>query len=318
MCTYNGEKYLKEQLDSIINQTHQVHEIIICDDLSNDRTLAILNNYQQKFPTIIKIYKNEITLKSVKNFEKAISLTTGDIVFLADQDDIWVLNKVEDYKNYFQENPRIQVIASNGYCIDDKSKVHEKHSLWDIPQFLREIGVEIDYLKLITYSSNIATGATMAFKRTIIPEIIPFPEIDGFHHDEWIAIIASYKKSFELINGKYLYYRIHDKQQVGGVFFEKNSKQKAKLIKNYNLIDNSLKNFNYLKKKLKILIEIYDKNTKFLFFNTNHNELFKKNLKDIKKQYFETATLLEKKYPFHYFILKKIDKLRNKRKPNFN
>ena len=121
LCTYNGEKFLKEQLDSILNQTIAVDEIIICDDKSTDTTLSILRDYKKKYPTIISIYENENTLKSVKNFEKAISLCTGDIIFLSDQDDIWVDIKVEKYCDYFNENAAIQVLASNGYCINEKS-----------------------------------------------------------------------------------------------------------------------------------------------------------------------------------------------------
>jgi glycosyltransferase involved in cell wall biosynthesis len=94
ICTYNGEKFLKQQLDSILLQTVCVNEIIICDDISTDSTIEILEAYQNKYPSLIKIFRNEKTLMTVKNFEKAITLTTGDIIFLADQDDIWCLNKV--------------------------------------------------------------------------------------------------------------------------------------------------------------------------------------------------------------------------------
>lgn len=93
LCTYNGEKYIKEQLDSILNQTKKVDEIIVCDDCSSDKTVEILNHYSSTNPGLFKIYINEQNLRSVKNFEKAITLCTGDIIFLSDQDDFWVNEK---------------------------------------------------------------------------------------------------------------------------------------------------------------------------------------------------------------------------------
>ena len=103
LCTYNGEKYLHQQIDSILNQTVPVHEIVVCDDGSNDQTSKILTQYQTKFPEVFKIHFNTENLRSVKNFEKAISLCTGDIIFLSDQDDIWEENKVEVFIKYFDE-----------------------------------------------------------------------------------------------------------------------------------------------------------------------------------------------------------------------
>ena len=88
MTTYNGEKYLAEQLDSILSQTHTDWELIICDDCSTDSTWQILQEYAQK-DSRIKIYKNEQNLGFKKNFEKAIGLCTGDYIALSDQDDVW-------------------------------------------------------------------------------------------------------------------------------------------------------------------------------------------------------------------------------------
>ena len=197
LCTYNGEKFLKEQIDSILNQTQKVDEIVVCDDGSTDCTIEILKEYDRKYPNIFHIYRNKVNLRSVKNFEKAISLCSGDVIFLSDQDDIWVSHKVEKYVAYFNANPHITVLASNGYCIDENSKVHDKYSIWDVPQFLREAKAPLNYYHIITQISNIATGSTMAFKKEIVAKAIPFPVSEGFHHDEWLALISSKNKNFE-------------------------------------------------------------------------------------------------------------------------
>ena len=85
LCTYNGEKYLREQLDSILNQTSAVDEIIVCDDRSTDNTVCILEEYQSKFPNLFFIYINEANLNSTKNFQKALNLCQNEVVFLSDQ-----------------------------------------------------------------------------------------------------------------------------------------------------------------------------------------------------------------------------------------
>lgn len=93
MATYNGEKYLKEQLDSIYAQTYKNIEVIVCDDCSSDKTVEILDEYKEKYG--LKYYINEKNLGFKKNFEKAISLCSGDFIALADQDDIWIESKIE-------------------------------------------------------------------------------------------------------------------------------------------------------------------------------------------------------------------------------
>ena len=229
LCTFNGEKFIVDQIDSILNQTLKVDEIIVCDDGSSDKTIEILKDYQSKFLGLFKIFRNEINLRSVKNFEKAISLCTGDIIFLADQDDVWIDIKVEKMIDYFNKNQKIDVLATNGYCIDEKSVVQEKYAVWDVPEFLRKQNIEVDYFKIMSYAGNIATGASMAFRKSIVQDFLPFPIIKNFHHDEWIAIISSYTNSFELLNDKLFYYRTHKNQQVGGVFYNKTLSNKKKL-----------------------------------------------------------------------------------------
>ena len=97
MTTYNGEKYLKEQIDSILNQTVSDFELIVCDDVSSDSTMDILNDYAEKDDRI-HVFRNEENLGFLKNFEKAIRICldrSAEYVALADQDDIWTENHLE-------------------------------------------------------------------------------------------------------------------------------------------------------------------------------------------------------------------------------
>ena len=230
LCSYNGEKYIHQQIDSILSQTHRPSEIVVCDDGSTDRTPEILVEYQKQYPEIFRIHFNEINLRSVKNFEKAISLCSKEIIFLSDQDDIWAENKAEKIVSFLDNHSEIDAVATNGFCIDENGAVHEKYSLWDAPVFLREKGKNIDYFEIILHC-NIATGASMAFRAALKPEIIPFPVLKDYHHDEWIAVNTARKGRFELLNDKLFYYRTHQEQQVGGVLFDKTEEGKAKLMR---------------------------------------------------------------------------------------
>jgi glycosyltransferase involved in cell wall biosynthesis len=314
LCTYNGEKYLHEQLNSILNQTLKVNEIIVCDDQSTDSTIAILEEYSTKNEGLFKIFKNEINLRSVKNFEKAISLCSGDFIFLSDQDDIWTSNKVENYITFFNKNLNIDVIASNGTCIDENSEILNRYTIWDVPEFLRQEKLDFDYYSLITEVGNFVTGASMAFRKTFVSQIIPFPIVKDFHHDEWIAIIACKNNAFEMLNEKYFLYRVHSGQQVGGVCYNKTKKAKKSLIENYNL--NNINSFIGFKRRLKKLQYNLNKNIDLANKTTTYKNIFNENAVSIKLKFHQTKIAFKKKYPIRSRLLAISDSLLGKRKLN--
>ncbi|WP_428225322.1 glycosyltransferase [Flavobacterium sp.] len=316
LCTYNGEKYLNEQIDSILNQTRKVDEIIVCDDRSTDQTLSILKQYKVKYPNVFKIFENATTLRSVKNFEKAIQKCSGDVIFLSDQDDIWALNKVECYLLFFDKNPTINVVASNGYCIDENSNIHDKYAIWDVPFFLENKGVEFEFFKLISMTGNIATGASMAFKKEILVSIFPFPIIENFHHDEWIAIISSSMNQFAFINDKCFYYRIHSDQQVGGVFYKKSDYQRNMLINVFDL-KNPANNFVGYKRRIKKIISNFERNSLLEQSDPRYSILFQNSKKELIDLYHFNKNQMKNDYPVRNFLLNFSDKFLNKRKFNY-
>ena len=313
LCTYNGEKYIIEQLDSILNQTKPVDEIVICDDISTDETQNIINQYCNKFPNIIKFYINETNLRSVKNFEKAISICTGDVIFLSDQDDQWLPNKVEDIVRHFESNSQINVVATNGNCINENSEVIDDFFVWDVPQLLMDNKIILDYYYLISCFFNIATGATMAIRAKFIKECMPFPIIPNFHHDEWIARVASSKGQFSFLSKKYINYRIHSEQQVGGIIYELDDENK-----NINdllyLLDKDTNKINFFqyKTKIKRLCNAYYNNEKLAQFDKN-NSIFIATLSFIKSVIEKYKINMKKNYPILTFFLNYSDKLLNKR-----
>ena len=94
MCTYNGEKYLREQIDSILAQTYPIHEIIVCDDCSTDNTMAILQEYATRF-TFIKVHQNEKNKGCNQNFHDTLYKATGNYIAISDQDEFWFSDIIE-------------------------------------------------------------------------------------------------------------------------------------------------------------------------------------------------------------------------------
>ncbi len=217
LCTYNGEKYLEEQLQSILKQTKPVDEIVVCDDRSTDRTIEILKKYR-KIDSRFKIFRNHKNLGTIKNFEKAINLTSGDFIFLSDQDDVWYKDKVEGMMNFFSIKPQCLLLFSNGNIIDEKGNLMNS-TLWDKWKFDSNCKIKwndnknaiIDLLN----NQNKVTGATAAFRSSLKKEILPIKPPKGYWHDTWIALHAAYRNGLFFLDKVTINYRIHDNQQVG-------------------------------------------------------------------------------------------------------
>ena len=206
MCTYNGERFVKEQIDSIIAQSYTKFELIVVDDGSKDNTINIIKDYQSKDDRI-KLFQNENNLGFVKNFEKAISLCSGDYIALADQDDVWKKNKLEVFLKNINEN---MLIYSDAILIDQYSKETGK-------QLIRPDGNLIKgrcNKAFIFY--NCVSGNTLMFKKELVKDIIPIPKEITFH-DIWIAFLASTKGTITFTDEAMTYYRRYSEQVTKNV-----------------------------------------------------------------------------------------------------
>lgn len=316
LCTYNGEKYIKEQLESILNQTLPVYEIVICDDGSNDETIAIIEQFQLDFPNKISLYQNQVNLGSTKNFEKAITICTGDYIFLSDQDDVWEENKVEKIIQYFAENPSTEAVFTNGNLINTQSEKINSHSLWDSVFFIEnQLSKPVDLYQHIIFKANMVTGATLCIKKEIINLILPIPNIKKFYHDEWIAIIIASRSKLGYLTDKLISYRVHSNQQSGFKSNLKNNKsEKYQLKSDYILGHDTPKSFQEYKQ----LAKVYYRN--YLKFKTVSKEVktdFPINFNEIAEIYLDLfkkcEDSLKKSNPIFYFFKNLSDKIRGKR-----
>lgn len=204
MATYNGEKYIREQMDSILKQLSPEDEVIVSDDGSNDKTLAILESYHD--PRII-IYQNNMH-NYTRNFENAISKSTGDIIFLADQDDVWLDNKVETVLNVFKKT-NADLIVTNVSITNGKLDVID-------PSHFQSSHVTKGFIK--NWLGTRYIGSAMAFQRRILDKVLPIPGDSKYiAHDYWIACICEKYYKTELIQEPLMLYRRHGDNASTGV-----------------------------------------------------------------------------------------------------
>lgn len=299
LCTFNGEKYLRKQLDSILEQTVAVDEIVVCDDLSTDATLSTLNQYKETFPNIFKIHANEKNLRSVKNFEKAISLCENEIVFLCDQDDMWIPEKVEVILNQFKISPELQVIATNAFIINDDEDMLNVSTIYDIPSKTTK-----EMKEILFFHQNFCTGATIAMRKEFADDLMPFPPENLFHHDEWIALKASLKNQLLFLNDRLIKYRIHQNQLVGGVIFSEQDLQKR--IDKIELPAEEMNSkiiFSFLKKVKRKMLDIEK------FRTIEHQQFFDLMLKELKAKKEEISLISDRKFKLLTFFYKLTGKI---------
>ena len=194
MATFNGEKFILELLESIAGQTHKVDEIIVCDDCSTDNTIKILDAFKFKHNYLnIRIIVNKHRLGVSKNFSKAIKLSKGDLIFLADQDDIWHNNKVQTMLGAYTK-------SGASYIISDMNVIN---ATGDLQKFTWAELMENNYGITKNHVMNgCALVATKKFFRSCLP--IPY----GKAHDVWFAYCAKRLRTRVFLDKPLMNYRV--------------------------------------------------------------------------------------------------------------
>ena len=203
IASFNGEKFIKEQLESIICLIEPEDEIIISDDGSSDNTIDIIKNFQKNYNNIYLIAGPKKGI--IKNFENGILNAKNDIIFLSDQDDIWNKNKIDKVKICFSQNPDIKLVMHN-MSILKENKIIKKNIISYHNGVFRNI------------MRSCFWGCCMAFKKEFKDEILPFPSIIPAH-DQWIGLIAIKTHSAYFLNEDLIVHRIHGNNKTRRVSF---------------------------------------------------------------------------------------------------
>jgi len=232
MATYNGERFLAEQLDSILNQTYQNIELIVCDDGSKDDTLVILNKYAKEYSNM-KVFQNEYNLGYIKNFEKAFTQCKGDYIAPADQDDVWELDKLEVLMNNIGDN---SLIFSNTSIINEQGEIicASKEE-----RLRREYAFYTNHTHAFLLFKGLAQGCTTLFTRNVLEQAFPFAG-GQMSHDWWVSVVASYNGGLGCVTRPLIRYRKHDTSVTGEY-------NKARFFKSLFKV---LSSFSKIKRKL--------------------------------------------------------------------
>ncbi len=194
MATYNGEKYLREQVDSILAQLGNDDELIISDDGSTDSTIRILESYND---SRIKIFHNIKNHGVNGNFENALNQANGDYIFLSDQDDVWIPGKVETCINALQTS---KCVVHDCYVVDGNLIITSD-------SFFAERGSRSGFFH--NWIKNGYLGCAMAFRREILELVLPIPLKLPVWHDIWIGVLCDIKFGVTFIPFKGIYFRRH-------------------------------------------------------------------------------------------------------------
>lgn len=292
LATYNGEKYLKEQLDSILNQTYSNFRLLISDDCSSDNTRKILEEYKDKDNRIV-IYFQDENLGVIKNFEFLLKQVKSAYYMFSDQDDIWKNEKIEKSVKKLEET-NSNLVYSDLEVVDENLNVIYE-SYWKLKGIYRKIKKYNNFESL--YLNNFVTGCTMISKKELINKVLPLPSSSKYVlHDYWISLIISQDGKISYIEEPLMKYRQHKNNKVG-------SKKRSDELDSLDEIRQLF--INVKKEHFKIFIENENK-----FIDNNIKELNKKSLKYYEmlesKKYinFKNWSLFFKLYKYEGFSYK--------------
>lgn len=205
LCTYNGERFLQEQLDSIAMQTRLPDEVVVGDDNSTDSTVEIIERWSKNVSIPVRIYKNTQNLGFAQNFSQTMLRCTGDVIFPCDQDDVWKPEKVEIMSRFLIDNPSCGIVFSGRSLIDSDGKLLPEQ--WE-EQYSRSYPLDTS-VYYVEYSKNHPqkAGCMMAVRQTLVKKAFPVPA--PWSHDVWLFSMAPLYCEIQTIPDVLMYFRRH-------------------------------------------------------------------------------------------------------------
>lgn len=215
LATYNGSKYINEQIDSLLSQTFQEWTLIVHDDGSKDDTVQILNDYHKKYPNKIRVIDDGIQCGGAKeNFSHLMSYSSAPYIMFCDQDDIWLPNKIEITYNEMVSveirNPKVPILIHSDLKVVDENLNVISDSMFDYQKLPKNIGS----INQILVQNNI-TGCTVMINREALSVSLPIPKV-AIMHDWWIGCnVLKAKGIIGLISEPLILYRQHTNNTLG-------------------------------------------------------------------------------------------------------
>jgi glycosyltransferase involved in cell wall biosynthesis len=209
MCTYNGEKYVREQLDSFVEQQRRPDELIVCDDASTDRTADIIRSFAAEAPFHVRVVVHPRNIGRMQNFSHAVSLCTRDIIFLSDQDDVWHVDKIAKMSGRLWSNPAGGGVFCDATITDADLKPIGRSFFehFGVDQKVQERVRSDDAFALLVRSPPVVQGAALAFRASLRPLLLPISPEWG--QDSWIAALLTTNSELLPLNEQLLKYRRH-------------------------------------------------------------------------------------------------------------
>ncbi len=202
LCTYNGERYLRTQLDCFANQTRLPDEVVVHDDGSTDETLEILEQWAKEVPFTVKIVRNLINLGYAKNFQETFLDCSGDIIFPSDQDDYWFPDKLEQLAS---------VLENDSECVWVAGRViHADENLTTLSEVGKNADLKTNVFDACAFHvTPNSVGCGMAFRKTLLKEAFPLP--DGWSHDMWLCVVGRFFGKGIFVEKPVIKHRTHTK-----------------------------------------------------------------------------------------------------------
>jgi len=217
LCTYNGERFLQAQLDSLLDQTRLPDQIVAFDDASQDETWMILEAFAQQARQRgiqVLLRRQPVNVGYVRNFEAALAECSGEIVFLCDQDDVWHADKIQRMAARFEAEPDLTMLHADARLVDADGNGLGVSAFKAFEVSRAEIrAMHAGHAFDVLLKRNIATGAAMAVRLQVVRKAGEVP--DGWIHDEWLGMVASLLGKADTLESAMVDYRQHGNNQLG-------------------------------------------------------------------------------------------------------
>lgn len=217
LCTYNGEAYLPAQWQSLLNQQQRPDEVVIGDDQSTDGTVALLRQLAADAPFPVHILENKQRLGSTKNFGRVLPKCTGDLIFICDQDDYWLAEKISTMTRYMVNHPAAQFAFCDAWVTDEQLQGRQGR-FWEEVRFdaRAQQRWRAGEAMNVLLDGNRVMGCATVVRRSFLTTLLPIPDqIPGYIYDGWLALVSAACGGIHFIDQPLQLYRTHPQQQVG-------------------------------------------------------------------------------------------------------